>query len=48
MGEDEHYTQRSLENQVPRKEVASKEVNEVRSCAGHLGRKRVGEFRLQN
>ena len=27
MGEDEHYTQYSLENQVPRKEVASKEVN---------------------
>ena len=27
MGEDEHYTQCSLENQVPRKEVASKEVN---------------------
>ena len=39
MGEDEHYTQCSLENQVPRKEVDSKELMEVRSCVVHLGRK---------
>ena len=48
MGEDEHYTQYSLENQVPRKKWPQRKLMEVRSCAAHLGRKRVEEFRLQN
>ena len=48
MGEDEHYTQCSLENQVPRKEVDSKEVNGSEELCSPPRKERVEEFRLQN